>query len=56
MKFNRDEINPGELSPILEAAVGVHELFLTYVAAGFTEYQAIILVVEMIRPRPDSGT
>lgn len=53
MKFNRDEINPDEMSPILEAAVGLHELFLTYVAAGFTEYQALVLVVEMVRPRPE---
>lgn len=55
MRFNRDDINPEELSPILEAAIGFHELFLVYVEAGFTEYQALVLVVEMVRPRPDSG-
>lgn len=55
MKFNRDEINPDELSPILEAAIGLHELFLVYMEAGFTERQALILVFESIRPRPTDG-
>lgn len=40
-----------ELSGLLEAAVATHEMFLTFVEGGFTEYQALIIVAEMIKNR-----
>lgn len=40
-------------SPLLEAAVYMHEMFTTYVEAGFTEDQALKIVIsyalEMLR-------
>lgn len=39
------------MSVTAEAAAGLHELFLTYVAAGFTEAQALFLLAQIIRPQ-----
>lgn len=44
-----DENSP---SVLLEAAIGLHEMFLTLIAAGFTEYQALIMVVNFVKPDP----
>jgi hypothetical protein len=40
------------LSPLLDAAVQAHELFLSFIEAGFTEEQAIKLVIGLLK----SGT
>ena len=40
-----DEFN----SPALEAAMALHEMFETFVKAGFTESQALKLVVEFLK-------
>jgi hypothetical protein len=36
-------------SPILDAAIALHEMFLTFMKAGFTETQALKLVVEFFK-------
>lgn len=36
-------------SPILDAAIAMHEMFLTFVKAGFTENQALFLVADVLR-------
>jgi hypothetical protein len=40
-----DEFN----SPALEAAIALHEMFKTFIQAGFTEAQALKLVVEFLK-------
>lgn len=35
-------------SPALEAAIALHEMFLTFVQAGFTEDQALKIVLNMM--------
>lgn len=42
---NENEFVP----PVLEAAIALHEMFITFRQAGFTEYQAIIMVVELLK-------
>jgi hypothetical protein len=37
------------MTPLIEAAVSVHELFLAYVEAGFSESQAIRLCAAVIQ-------
>lgn len=39
---------PAETTPLLTAARAMHEMFKTYLAAGFNERQALILVAEML--------
>lgn len=36
-------------SPILDAAIALHEMFSTFVKAGFTESQALVLVADVLR-------
>jgi hypothetical protein len=35
-----------------EAAVGLHEMFVSLVSAGFTDDQAITLIVQMLHDPP----
>lgn len=46
-----------DLTPLHLAAIGLHESFLAYTAAGFTEDQALDLIAKMVmenrRPRDD---
>jgi hypothetical protein len=47
------------LSALAEAASGLHELFLSYVAAGFTDIQALhlvglLLTASLAKPGADS--
>lgn len=36
-------------SPALEAAIAMHEMYLTFMQAGFTETQALKMVIELLR-------
>lgn len=36
------------MSPLLVAAVGLHESFLAYRSAGFTEEQALSLIAKIV--------
>lgn len=51
------ENNPedkGPISPIgalLEAALTMHELYVSFILAGFTETQALTLVAQTLRPQ-----
>ena len=42
--------NQDFISPILDAAIALHELFTTLVAAGFSEYQALVIVGTYLKP------
>ena len=47
----RDEKEPVEpFGTVLEAAIAMHELFLSYQAAGFSENQALYLCAQAVRP------
>jgi len=37
------------VSPLLAAAIGLHEQFLAYRSAGFTEEQSLSLIAKMVR-------
>lgn len=38
----------GEFKAFVDSAVGLHEMFLSYLEAGFTEDQALKLIAYMI--------
>lgn len=40
---------PDPITPTQEGAAKAHELFLSYVAAGFTASQALYLVAQLLR-------
>ncbi len=40
---------------IADSAVGMHEVFVSFVDAGFTESQALMLVSRMVRPMCECG-
>lgn len=42
-------------SPILDAAIALHEMFLTLVKAGFNEDQALFLVADVLRNTGKAG-
>lgn len=44
-------------TPLMDAAVAVHELFATYVLAGFSTKEALYLVAQQIKPEsaPEGG-
>lgn len=46
---NNEPKNP--ISVLLEAAISMHELYSSFVAAGFTEAQALTLVAQTLRPQ-----
>lgn len=35
-------------TPALDAAIALHEIFITLLQAGFTEKQALFIVVELL--------
>lgn len=39
------------ISALLEAAISMHEMYTNFVAAGFTETQALTLVAQSLRPQ-----
>lgn len=43
------------VSALLEAAISMHELYVSFVAAGFTEAQALTLVAQTLRPQANNG-
>ena len=44
------------LNPVLEGAVQMHEMFLALVEAGFTEDQAVKVLVHWVRVNGQDGT
>lgn len=46
---NDDPKSP--IGALLEAAISMHELYKSFVAAGFTEQQALYLVSQSLRPQ-----
>jgi len=45
-------------SPITQlaaAAIQLHELYRSYVTAGFTEEQAMQIILAIVTPRPNGG-
>lgn len=46
-----DNNTPEPLSALMEAAVSMHEMFLSLLAGGFTEAQALYLVSQVLRPQ-----
>lgn len=40
---------PAPPTPLEVAAIGLHESFLAYTAAGFTEDQALELIAKIVR-------
>jgi hypothetical protein len=41
-----------DTTPLADAAVAIHEMFLSYVAAGFTEQQALYLIAQQMAVQP----
>lgn len=44
-----DEFKNDDVSPALHAAIALHEMFTTLVAAGFSEKQALYIVSEAVK-------
>ena len=44
---------PANISTLLEAAVNLHEVFVTLMAGGFNEPQALYIVSQVLRPQKD---
>lgn len=44
-------------TPLMDAAIAIHEMFITYMAAGFSRKVALYLVAEQIKgaPPPEGG-
>lgn len=42
--------NESSLTLLLQAAVSMHEMFITLMESGFTEMQALYLVGQILRP------
>lgn len=51
LEFPQPEANPQShaLSGMMEAAVGLHELYVSFNKAGFTSEQAMRLVLEIVK-------
>lgn len=50
MSDNNEEGPNNPISALLEAAISMHEMYVSFVAAGFTETQALTLVAQTLRP------
>ncbi|GLY32115.1 hypothetical protein [Kineosporia sp. NBRC 101731] len=48
MADREESIMDGDLTPILQEATALHEMFLTMVKAGFTEIQACRIIGTML--------
>lgn len=49
---NQDDKGPvNPINVLLEAAISMHELYVSFIAAGFTESQALTLVAQTLRPQ-----
>lgn len=46
-----EPVNPEHPFPLMDAAIALHELFLTLQVAGFTEAQALFIVAQTFRPK-----
>lgn len=46
---------PDDITPLAEGAAQLHELYLSYVAAGFTEEQALRLVMAFLSAAAQGG-
>lgn len=40
--------------PLLDAAIALHEMYLTLIMAGFSETQALYIVAQTFRPKDGS--
>jgi len=47
---------PSPFSPLIQGAIITYELYAAYVSAGFTEAQAIQLVIGILNPNPPAGS
>lgn len=47
-----DELPPDPAPSVNMGAMATHELFVSYVKAGFTEHQALYLIALMLKPWP----
>lgn len=45
---NKGPDNP--FGPLLDAAISMHQMYVNFVEAGFTEQQALYLVSQTLRP------
>ena len=50
------KLPPDPMTAMAELASNLHEVFIAYVAAGFTEGQAIYLVGQILRGGMQQGT
>ncbi len=47
---------PGDpIRPLLDAAITMHEMYISFVKAGFTEQQALYLVSQSLRPQANGN-
>lgn len=53
----RDNLPTNGPTPLLGAAIAIHEMFTAYTAAGFSRKEALYLVAEQIKaaPAPEGG-
>ena len=55
--MRRGDLPEGDSTPLMDAAIAIHEMFTTYQAAGFSRKEALYLVAEQIKaaPAPQGG-
>lgn len=54
--YSIDTVLPGRFdTPFLEAAMALHEMFITLLDAGFTEIQALYITSDMLRNSGKGG-
>lgn len=49
-------MNDSPIQTMLQAAIAIHEVFLSYVEAGFSEEQSMELIKEIIRNGGSGGS
>lgn len=50
--MSNENINlPEAISVLIEAAISMHEMFISLTTAGFTESQALYIVSQVLRPQ-----
>lgn len=50
-----DDMPPDPITSLAEMATQLHEMYAAFIAAGFTEAQAMQMVCTVIRPHPDGS-